>query len=235
VRCFIALPLPAEARAALAKAAERLKAAWPELKWTRPEAYHMTLAFLGDIDGKSVECAKAAIDAAAAARPIELSFEGLGGFPPHGPWRVLVALAEDDGAAAIVHELVNEALARHERTAGVGPLNPEWPDGKAFRPHVTLARSGGGARPAGGLGPGIKPGPGFDARPGAAPGPGTAPGPRELEALLGEAGRRALAGSWILDRCVLFKSELRSSGAVYTELKSVRLGSDDDPIAGEDR
>jgi RNA 2',3'-cyclic 3'-phosphodiesterase len=215
VRCFIALPLPPEARAALAKAAERLRATWPELKWTRPEGYHLTLAFLGEIDGKSVECAKAAIDAAAAARPIELTFEALGGFPPHGPWRVLVALAEDDGAAAIVHELVNEALARHERTAGVGPLNPEWPDGKSFRPHVTLARSGGG--------------PGGNMR------PGGVPGPRDLEALLGEAERRALAGSWTLDRCVLFKSELRSSGAVYTELKSVRLGSDDDPLADEDR
>jgi RNA 2',3'-cyclic 3'-phosphodiesterase len=223
VRCFIALPLPPEARAALAKAAERLRATWPELKWTRPEGYHITLAFLGDIDRKSVECAKAAIDAAAAARPIELSFEGLGGFPPHGPWRVLVALAEDDGAAAIVHELVNEALARHERTAGVGPLNPEWPDGKGFRPHVTLARSGGGP------GGKARPGPGVNMR------PGVAPGPRDLEALLGEAGRRALAGSWTLDRCVLFESELRSSGAVYTELKSVLLGSDDDPLADEDR
>jgi len=62
---------------ALALAAERLEASWPELKWTRPEGYHITLAFLGEIDGKSVECAKAAIDAAAAARPVDLVFEGL--------------------------------------------------------------------------------------------------------------------------------------------------------------
>jgi RNA 2',3'-cyclic 3'-phosphodiesterase len=215
MRCFIALPLPDGARAALALAAERLEASWPELKWTRPEGYHITLAFLGEIDGKSVECAKAAIDAAAAARPVDLVFEGLGGFPPHGPWRVVVAMAEDDGASAVVHRLVNEALARHERTAGVGPLNPEWPDGKPFRPHVTLARVGG---------------PGAGGR----QGPGGPHGPRELEALLGEAERKALSGSWTLDRCVLYKSELRPSGAVYTELKTVRLGAAENPLADEE-
>jgi 2'-5' RNA ligase len=135
---------------------------------------------------------------------------------------VIAALAEDDGAAAAAHRLVNEALARHENAAGVGPLNPEWPDGKPFRPHVTLARVGGG--PSGrGRGP----------APGGAPAQGRAPGPRDLEALFGDAERRALAGNWKLDRCVLFKSELKGSGAVYTELKSVRLGEDGDPLGDE--
>jgi RNA 2',3'-cyclic 3'-phosphodiesterase len=209
MRCFIALPLPDEARSALSRATERLRAAWPGIRWTRPEGYHITLAFLGDIGGAAVECAKAAVDAAARARPVDLAFEALGGFPPRGPWRVIVAMAEDDGAAELAYRLVNEALASHELADGIPPLNPEWPDGKSFRPHVTLARVGGSA------------------------GRGGAPGPRELAALAGEAERRALAGSWKLDRCVLYKSELRSSGAVYTELKSVRLGEDEDPLADE--
>jgi len=226
MRCFIALPLPAEARAALALAADRVRAAWPDLKWTRPEGYHMTLAFLGDIDGAAVECAKAAIDAASEANPFELSFEGIGGFPPHGPWRVLVGLVEDDGAAAVVHRIVNEALARHERAAGIPPLNPEWPDGRSFSPHVTIARAGRGD--------------GDGATPGRASGPdrsrahGGTPGPRDIEDLLGAAERRALSGSWTLDRCALFKSELRSSGAVYTELKSVILGAAANPLQEEE-
>jgi RNA 2',3'-cyclic 3'-phosphodiesterase len=220
VRCFIALPLPDEARAALGRVAGRLKAAWPGLAWTRPEGYHITLAFLGDISGAAVECAKAAVDAAARARPVELSFEELGGFPPRGPWRVLVALAEDDGASELAYRLVNEALASHERADGLPPLNPEWPDGRPFRPHATLARIGGAGRDRG------------DGA-GGAEGRGRAPGPRELAALVGEAERRELARGWRLDRCVLYRSELRSSGAVYTELKSVRMGEDGDPLADE--
>ena len=117
MRCFIALPLPEGAREALAAAASRLEKAWPELKWTRSEGYHITLAFLGDIRGASIECAKAAIDAAAEHRPLDLSFEGIGGFPPHGPWRVVAGMVEDEGQAADVHALVNEALARHENSA----------------------------------------------------------------------------------------------------------------------
>ncbi len=220
MRCFIALPLPEGARAALAAAAAKLQKAWPGLKWTRSEGYHITLAFLGEISGASIECAKAAIDAAAEHHPLDLCFEGIGGFPPHGPWRVIAGMVEDEGEAILVHRSVNESLARHENMAGVGPLNPEWPDGRPFTPHVTIARSGSrGGKGSGGAGRGEA---------------GTgAPGPRNIEALLGDSANALRSGRWTIDRCVLYSSELRSSGSIYTELKSVILGSAVDPLADE--
>jgi len=214
MRCFIALPLPDGAREALAAAAGRLEKAWPGLKWTKSEGYHITLAFLGDIHGASIECAKAAIDAAAEHRPLDLSFEGIGGFPPHGPWRVVAGIVEDEGQATLVHRSVNETLARHENSAGVGPLNPEWPDGRPFNPHVTIARSG--SR-------GTEQGRSRTER----------QGPGNLEALLGDSAQALRSGRWTIDRCVLYSSELRPSGSIYTELKSVILGSAADPLADE--
>ncbi len=210
MRCFIALPLPDGARAVLAAAAERLKTAWPDFAWARPDGYHITIAFLGDIQGASIECAKAGLESAAGLRSFTFSFEGIGGFPQRGPYRVIAGMIEDEGGAELVYQVVNEALAGHERTAGVGPLNPEWPNGRDFHPHVTIAR--------------VK-----DRDRGR-----ESPRPRDIDALAGEAGRRLRSGQWTIDRCVLYKSELRPSGAEYFELKSVMLGSAADPLADEE-
>lgn len=209
MRCFIALPLPEEARELLAAAAERLKAALPSCSWVRPEGYHITIAFLGEIQGASIECAKAGLESASELRSFTFSFEGIGGFPQRGPYRVIAGMIEDEGGSELVYQVVNEELARHERRAGVGPLNPEWPNGRGFNPHVTIAR----VKDYGG---------------------GSAVRPRDLDALLGDTGRRLRSGQWTIDRCVLYKSELRPSGAEYHELKSVKLGSGANPLSDED-
>jgi RNA 2',3'-cyclic 3'-phosphodiesterase len=192
VRCFIALPLPEGARDALAGAAAALAPRGPGLGWTKREGYHLTLAFLGEIDGPSLEAAAEALGAAAGFGDIAFGFAGLGGFPARPPWRVLYARLEDGGRSSLLYRRVNEALAAAARRAGLTPLNPEWPGGRPFAAHVTLARARAG-RPAA-LGPAAG---------------------RELGVALG--------GAWTFDRCALYKSELRSSGAVYTELEAVEL------------
>jgi 2'-5' RNA ligase len=104
---------------------------------------------------------------------------------------VLFAKLEDGGRSAVLYRLINEALAAGARGAGLPSLNPEWPGGRPFVPHVTLAR--------------------------AEAGHGMSVGP-----LAGSSGTE-LAGAWTIGRCVLYKSELRRSGAVYTELRGVQL------------
>ncbi len=50
VRAFFAVDLAAEARARVAEAAERLRAAAPpRARWVAPEDLHLTLKFLGEI------------------------------------------------------------------------------------------------------------------------------------------------------------------------------------------
>ncbi len=198
----MALPLPGPAREALARALSPLRGRWPRLSWTAPESWHLTLAFLGEIDEIALGCALRAIEAAAAsggavaappAARFTFSFSRLEYLPPRGAPRVLYAdLAERPaGASAAVWRRVNEALAEEGRRAGLPPLNAEWgPLGRPFRAHATLARMRQGA-----LGP-------------------------ERAAL---AGFGLPEGSWTIDRCVVYKSDLRPGGSVYTELGSVEL------------
>jgi RNA 2',3'-cyclic 3'-phosphodiesterase len=205
MRCFIALPLPSDAREELARWAFAYRQYLgkgfaapdreprPRLSWTKSEGYHLTLAFLGEIEGRAVEVAATSLDATSGTGEIPFSFAGLGVFPGRGAWRVLFARIADEGKSAAVHARVNRNLAELAAKAGLPPLNPEWRDGapspgRGFEPHVTLARAG--ARG----GPGI---------------------PRTEAPLI--------SGGWTIGRCSLYKSELRRGGAVYTELRGVDL------------
>jgi 2'-5' RNA ligase len=219
MRCFIALSLPEEARAALASSATACREALeagsiaghrPRISWSRPEGYHLTLAFLGEIQGAAMEAAASSLDALDGIGAIGIRLAGLGGFPfgggerrggarPEGApaelWRVLFARLDEEGQCAAAYRALNEALVEASRRAGLGRLNPEWRGpggarGGAFSPHVTLARSGEGS--------GI---PGWVA----------------------DRAAVDLAGAWTIGRCALYKSELQRSGAVYTELRGVEL------------
>jgi RNA 2',3'-cyclic 3'-phosphodiesterase len=206
VRCFIALPLPAVAREELARwalayrqslgkgSATPDRESRPRLSWTKSEGYHLTLAFLGEVEGMAVEIAAASLDAAAGGGEIPFSFAGLGVFPRRGTWRVLFARIADGGKSAAFHARVNRSLAELATKAGLPHLNPEWrsggpSSGRGFEPHVTLARAGSGG------------GSGFL--------------PAEAPPLI--------VGEWTIRRCSLYKSELRRGGAVYTELRGVDL------------
>lgn len=203
MRCFIALPLPEGAGRSLKDAASAYRAeitqsfvtlresqAQPRISWTKESAYHLTLAFLGEIEGPAIEAASRSLASAAGFGSIGFRFSGFGGFPSLGSWRVLFARLEDSGKSAALFRIVNEALVREAGREDVGPLNPEWPSAKPFLPHATLARSGSGRA--------------------------------RIAAPSAKAGTR-LAGAWTIERCALYKSELQSSGAVYTELRGVDL------------
>ncbi|UGQ12664.1 RNA 2',3'-cyclic phosphodiesterase [Yinghuangia sp. ASG 101] len=49
MRLFVALTPPAEAAAELAGVVERVRGRYPVLRWTEPEAWHVTLVFLGEV------------------------------------------------------------------------------------------------------------------------------------------------------------------------------------------
>ncbi len=193
MRCFIALPLPEEAREALYRSMAALRGRWPRLAWASPGGYHLTLAFLGEIGQDAVACAHRALEAAAKAPCLEFSFSSFEYLPPRGRPRVLYAglLEQPAGASETAYRLLNEALAKEGREAGLPPLNAEWgPGGRPYLPHATLAR--------------VKPGAAFP----------------EREALSRFAPP---GGAWTIDRCALYRSELRPGGAVYSELGVVGL------------
>jgi 2'-5' RNA ligase len=144
VRAFVALLPPASALAELAGALEPVRAAYPDLRWTPAEQWHLTLAFLGEIDGDGLgagvlpNLTERLARAARRHPPSDLALGGSGRFgdrvlwtrvdPPNGPR----ALAASVGAAA--------------RRCGI-PV-----DERSYRPHLTLAR----ARPGTDLRPAVE-------------------------------------------------------------------------------
>ena len=129
MRAFVALALPegmARETAALSRQLSRVL----DARFTVPENHHLTLAFLGEIDECGAAAAIEAVDEACAGRPpVLLEACGLATFG-RGKERTLVLELDANPEVA--------ALASAVR----GRLSDHWVDydGKAFRPHITLAR-----------------------------------------------------------------------------------------------
>jgi 2'-5' RNA ligase len=49
IRAFLALEVPAAVKTQLAAAQEKLRRELPRARWTRPEGWHLTLKFLGEV------------------------------------------------------------------------------------------------------------------------------------------------------------------------------------------
>ncbi|MGH9368686.1 MAG: RNA 2',3'-cyclic phosphodiesterase [Thermoanaerobaculia bacterium] len=134
VRAFLAVPPDPgwveSARALLGRARPEL----PEASWTRPESWHLTLRFLGELSRERLSRFAASIDEAVRnLSACDLSTRGAVVFPPRGPARVVGAgFAEDSGSAAL-SDLAGEAEACARRIG----LEPQR---RPFHPHVTFAR-----------------------------------------------------------------------------------------------
>jgi 2'-5' RNA ligase len=123
-RLFTGIEIPEAIRLRLSL----IRAPLDGAKWIEPEDMHITLRFVGDIDGRTADDFADAL-AEVRARPFSLSVQGAGAFGGREP-RVLWA-----GIAA---EPELDALYRgHERAARAAGLEP---DPRDFKPHVTLAR-----------------------------------------------------------------------------------------------
>ncbi len=129
-RLFVALPIPAHVRALVAAAAAPARDAAPELTWTRPEGWHVTLAFLGEVAGGAVAAVEDRLAAAVAgSAPIVCHLGDPGRFDRRALW-----LAVEDRPAGAIAELG----AQVQRALGDAEL-PVAP--RPVRAHLTLARA----------------------------------------------------------------------------------------------
>jgi 2'-5' RNA ligase len=134
LRLFVAIELPFEVRRSVVHTMESLKAITGEkaLRWVRPEAIHLTLAFLGATPESRVpEITRALTSAVRTVEPFPLAPLGVGSFGGRGRLRVVwIAVGGDGGALLDLAERVAVALV---------PLG--YPrDERAFNGHLTLAR-----------------------------------------------------------------------------------------------
>ena len=131
VRLFVGLDIPDQIIYDLAPARGGVEGA----HWQRDNQLHMTLAFIGDVSGKT---GREIEDALARIRftPFQLSLNGVGlfGKPKHP--KALWAGVEDRKPLLHLHEKIVSALDR---------IDVET-ERRKFKPHVTLARFRRGAQ-----------------------------------------------------------------------------------------
>ena len=133
LRVFLALVLPGEILRRVGAIQDRLRDLLRgDIGWVRPGGIHLTLKFFGDIfPGDLARIAVLVGELAARQRPLWLSLGGIGVFPDLRRPRVLWLGLEGD-----VPPLLGFQQGLEGGLAGIGFP----PEGRPFRPHLTLAR-----------------------------------------------------------------------------------------------
>ena len=132
IRTFIALELDERIRLKIKKIQDHLKNIDADITWVKPENIHLTLKFLGNVPGESIEKISDAIcQVAKNISSFDLELTNYGYFPKNRSPQVLW-INVDEGKDSI--KKIAAALA--------SPLEAfcEKVDNKEFSPHITIGR-----------------------------------------------------------------------------------------------
>lgn len=124
-RLFVAIDFPSAVRAQLAMLCSGL----PHARWVPEEQMHLTLRFVGEVEGGAFLDIREGLGAVQAPA-FEMALKGIGHFPPRGRPTVLWAGVRDEGGLLRLQSRVEKAVM----SAGLPP------ETRNFSPHVTLAR-----------------------------------------------------------------------------------------------
>src|SRR5688572_15712233 len=87
IRAFIAVRIPESVLTQLVSAQDQLKRKFSDVSWTRAEAMHVTLQFLGNIESARLTELETALRQATEQMPsFEIELEGLGSFGNRVLW-----------------------------------------------------------------------------------------------------------------------------------------------------
>jgi 2'-5' RNA ligase len=125
MRLFIAIDLPESVKEQLS----RLCCGLPGARWVIPEQLHLTLRFIGEVDGGLFLdiCEELAT---VQAKSFTLQLDGLGCFPPRGKPRVVWVGVQPSEQLLVLRNRLESCLV----TLGLES------EGRKFAPHITLAR-----------------------------------------------------------------------------------------------
>jgi 2'-5' RNA ligase len=145
-RTFVALVIPDSLGAKLTRLQSLLAPSVERVRWATASPFHVTLAFLGDVNNADLNAVCLAVqDAARDTPPLELRIEGLNLFGTPTRPRVLWVGLGGPGLDAL--------LALQKRIAAAA-ADAGYPDDEpVYRPHVTLGRVTRGRAPGADLTP----------------------------------------------------------------------------------
>lgn len=124
-RLFIAVDMPHELQERLGNMFFGI----PGAKWVTEEQLHLTLRFIGEVDGGMFEDVREALSEI-KADSFTMQLKGMGYFPPRKKPKVLWVGIEKNEKLTILRNRVEAAVVKTG-------LSPEQ---RKFSPHITLAR-----------------------------------------------------------------------------------------------
>lgn len=132
MRLFIAYTPPLEVLNQLEEWTRPLHRAALALRWLKGPSIHLTLHFMGEVDGRRKNGLLTALDASLpGSRPIPIRIDRLGSFTRSGTVSILWAGLEKSAPLADLHRVLTQSLT----AAGFET------ESRPFSPHITLARS----------------------------------------------------------------------------------------------
>lgn len=131
MRLFLAINLPSAVIGDIDRHVAPLRDTAPALRWVPPEKWHLTVRFIGEEPLERVAPIRDALDAATRKHgDAPLTLGGIGAFPNFRRARVVwLGVAPDPKLEMLHHDIETACVA-----SGMEP------EGRPFRPHVTLAR-----------------------------------------------------------------------------------------------
>ena len=134
MRIFIGIDLDDEIRTKIARFLEGVRGFAPDVRWVRPESLHITLKFIGEQKSEQVEALRERLLRVEGAA-MDIRFAGHGFFPTAKSPRVFWVGIQAGPSFAELAGNIDAAVAE------LGIPREE----RAFSPHLTLARGGGGS------------------------------------------------------------------------------------------
>jgi 2'-5' RNA ligase len=132
VRTFIAVEIPLEVKERAVRLIDQLRATPAKVKWVSPAAMHWTIKFLGDVAmTETPQICQAVARAVEPLAPFDVEACGAGAFPDaRRPRTVWIGMSQGADQMIELHDRVEAEL----ETLGYRP------EGRRFRPHLTIGR-----------------------------------------------------------------------------------------------
>jgi RNA 2',3'-cyclic 3'-phosphodiesterase len=133
-RLFVAIPVPDAVRNEMIRVQCELQPLVPRgaVRWAKPEQFHLTLRFLGDVPVERVPALQETVNAVCLGSPaLCLRAQGVGFFPnARSPRVIWVGINDDENCLAELQKKIEHAVRQFTAEQG----------GERFAGHVTLGR-----------------------------------------------------------------------------------------------
>ncbi|HXR47100.1 MAG TPA: RNA 2',3'-cyclic phosphodiesterase [Candidatus Limnocylindrales bacterium] len=134
LRLFVAIAVPDAIREEMIRVQHQLQPLAPRgvVRWTKPEQFHLTLRFLGDVSSDCLAALQESVRAVCSGEPaLHLQAQGVGFFPKARSPRVIwIGITDGENRLVDFQRKIEDAVQPF--SAG--------PGGERFAGHVTLGR-----------------------------------------------------------------------------------------------